>query len=1064
MVVLSSETTGAPLTILLFGPMQVLVQDHPLPHLRSRKALWLLALLALRHDRPVEREWLAGILWPDADPINAATNLRANLSELRHAMGNEAARLQSPGRHTLSLNMAGAHADIVTFDAAILNRKPDALKQAVALYRGPLLEDCSEEWVGQERNVREQDCLLALQTLADTALAAGNHGAAIDFYRRAVSLDPWREAAWRGWMEALAKSGDRNAALQVYREFTELLRSDPRAVPDEETSALYARLRTEARSRASSTAAVIAPPSVVSTAAVPPVVGNLPHPITDLIGREEERIEVAARLRASRLVTLTGPGGIGKTRLAIEVARETAEDGAAYTDGVWLIALESLSEGRLVVPQIALALGLQEEPGRSLLESLTAHLRSKRALLVLDNCEHLLEASAQVAGHLLRECARVRILATSREALGIMGETVWQVHSLSMPDPKHLPAETVPLLQTLKSYESVQLFTERAQAVQKTFALTEYNALAVAQVCFQLEGIPLALELAAARVKAMTVEQIAVHLNDRLDLFTGGNRAAQLRQQTLRTTLDWSYALLSDAERLLLERLSVFAGGWTLEAAEAIAKDEEGIRDKGKGLSASVLNPFDVLMSLVDKSLVVFEEQERKGGGRYRLLEMVRRYAAEKLQARGDEERVRARHRDWFLLLAEESAPHLKSGDQRYWLQRLDREHDNLRVALEWSATNRQQAEAELRMVSALWRFWYVRGDYSEGRQYLRNALDREDAQTRTMARAQALNGAGALAYDQGDNAVARAFFEESLNIGRQWKDVTGIASAMGNLANVALAVGESDAARALYEESLALKRNLDDRPGVALALSNLGIVLRQQGDYAAAKDRFEESLSIARSLDDRIGMARAFLNMGNVAWNQGDTVLERTCIEESLKLFRQLGDKQGIARSLGNLGTALNNTDEWEAARTCVAESLHIFQEIGDRRGIAQAFGNLGDIARNQSDYAAARGFYKDRLDLCQMLEDKSGTAESLEALAGILLAQSQSRHAAQLWGAAEKLRNLLGFPLPDNKRKEHDLQLGVARSALGEAVFAVAWEEGSGLSWEQLAAFTLIEEPGNS
>ena len=750
MASVASESKSTPLTIQLFGSIQVLVHGRLLPPLRSRKALWLLALLSLRHGQPVEREWLAGTLWPDTDPSRAATNLRANLSELRRALGDQNKRLHSPSRSTLSLDLVGAEADVVIIDALLASKKPGTLKEAVALYRRPLLEDCAEEWATQERNIREQGCHQALQTLADMALTAGDYSAAIKYYRRAVGLDPWREAAQRGWMEALAKSGDRNAAMQVYREFAELLRSDPQAVPDEETSALYARLRSEARQQSNAQAAVttkeVAVKETIAKKKLPEVSGYLPFPLTNLIGREEERNEVAAKLRGSRLVTLTGPGGIGKTRLAIEVAKEIVQDGVAYSDGVWLVSLEALSESRLVVPQIASAMGLREETGRSLLESLTNHLRARRLLLVLDNCEHLLEASAQVVSHLLRECSRVHILATSRENLGIMGETVWQVPALSAPDPAHLPKEHSDLLRVLAGYESIQLFVERAQAGQKGFALLPGNALTVAQICFQLEGIPLAVELAAARVRSLTVEQIAVRLNSRLGLLTVGNGAAQSRQQTLRTTLDWSYTLLSEAERALLGRLSVFAGGWTLEAAE----------QTGRGGTIEAEQILNLLTGLVDKSLVTFEEQEENSGGRYRLLETVRQYAAEKLRTQNEEEEVRARHRDWFLLLAEEAALHLRGGGQRHWLKRLDREYDNLRSALAWSETDSQEAKAELRLVSALWRFWYVRGIYSEGRRYLRNALDREDAQERTLARAHALNGAGALAYDQGDYVVAR--------------------------------------------------------------------------------------------------------------------------------------------------------------------------------------------------------------------------------------------------------------------------------------------------------------------
>lgn len=507
------DTPAPALTLALFGPMQVLVQDQPLPHLRSRQSLWLLALLSLRHPRPVEREWLAGTLWPDSDQSQAFRNLRVVLSELRSALGAESWRLQSPSRHTLSLDLTGAEVDVRTFDAAVVSGQPSALVQAIALYRGPLLEGCHQEWVVQEREAREHHCLQALQKLAGTALTAGDYDTAIGYYQRAVGMDPWQEAARRGWMEALAKKGDTNAALQVYREFIAFLKEDPKAVPDAETSALYERLRAEVRQRADTHAVV-----TVEAAPVPRVKGYLSHPLTDLVGREDERIEVALRLQHSRLVTLTGVGGIGKTRLAREVASEVARE---YADGVWLVALESLTEGRLVLQQLASVLGLREERGRTPLQRVTEHLRQKRLLLVLDNCEHLLEASAQVAAHLLQECGEVRILATSREALGITREMVWSVPALTVPDLEYLPQGRATLLRILMGYESVQLFVERAQAVQKSFNLTGSNARLVAQVCRQLEGIPLAIELAAARVRAMSVEQIASRLEDYLVLYPG---------------------------------------------------------------------------------------------------------------------------------------------------------------------------------------------------------------------------------------------------------------------------------------------------------------------------------------------------------------------------------------------------------------------------------------------------------------------------------------------------------------------------------------------------------------
>src|SRR5579871_3480484 len=591
--------------ITLFGPLQVRVQGQLLPPLRSRKPLWLLALLTLRSNRPVLREWLAGTLWPEVDQSQAFANLRPVLSELRRALAAESNRLQSPDYHTLMLDLTGAEVDLLRFDAAIAGGTLPDLEQAVGLYGGPLLEGCNEEWVLQERAAREQNCLQALQKLGEACVAGGDYDAAAVYYRQIVRIDAWQEAARRGWMEALAKKGDLNAALQVYREFVAFLKEDPRAVPDEQTRALYQRLRSEASQRVGTHAVV--PAEVVAT---PMVKGYLPHPITELVGREDERIEVALQLRHSRLVTLTGMGGIGKTRLAREVASEVVGE---YADGVWLVALEALSEGRLVIQQIASVLGLREERGRTPLQSVTEHLRTRRLLFVLDNCEHVLEASAQVVAHLLQECGELRVLATSREALGITGELVWPVSALTIPDPAHLPQSRSTLLRVLIGYETVQLFVERAQAVQKTFLLTGSNARIVAEVCFRLEGIPLALELAAARIKAMTVEQIAARLNKELDLLTGGNRAAQSRQQTLRATLDWSYALLSRPEQMLLQRVSVFAGGWTREAAETVCG--------GDAIEAHEVP--DLLTALVDKSLVTYEKGEQEGEGRYRLLEKI---------------------------------------------------------------------------------------------------------------------------------------------------------------------------------------------------------------------------------------------------------------------------------------------------------------------------------------------------------------------------------------------------------------------------------------------------------
>ena len=1075
---IASETSSAPLTITLFGPMQVLVDGHPLPRLRSRKGLWLLALLALRHNRPVEREWLAATFWPDMDQAQGFANLRPILSELRSGLGTQKERLQSPDRHTLRLDLTDACVDVLAFDAAIATGRPSDLERAVALYRGPLLEGCTEEWVFQERNAREHQCLQALEELGHAALMVGEYGKAIGCYQRMVGIDPWWEAARRGWMEALARSGDTNAALQVYREFVELLRSDPMAVPDEQTTALYQRLRTEVRRLGGSPAEFIqaaAPPA-------PKVVGYLPHPLTDLVGREDERLEVASRLRKSRLVTLTGLGGIGKTRLAIEVASEVVPE---YADGVWMVALESLTEGSLVVRQIATVLGVRDESKRPLLEILIHHLRARRALLVLDNCEHLLLASAEAIGSILQECAQIRILATSREPLGITGETAWAVPALATPIPEHLPSARTTLLRVLMGFESVQLFVERAQAVQKTFALTEENAAAIAQVCARLQGMPLAIELAAARVKTLTVEQIAARLDDYLNLLTDGSRTAVSRQQTLRSTLDWSYALLSDAERLLLERLTVFAEGWNLEAAEQVCSDSTLERRQ----------ILDLLTSLTDKSLVVFVERESHG--RYHLPEMVRQYGAEKRRARGQTDQVRVRHRNFYLALAEEAERNLQGANQRTWLGYLATEHANMRAALDGCREEPDGVQTGLRLAGALYRFWEIHGHYSEGRAYLLEAGARDGADGRTLERARVLNGAGVLAYYQGDYDSARTQQEEALAIFRELGEVQGVAWSLNDLGDVVGAQGDIGAARKLYEESLATFRTLDNRQGIASLLHHLGRVVREQGDYGAARKLYEESLALFRALGNQQSIAWSLHHLGHVAGAQGDRMLAWSLQEEALAIFRELGNTQGVAwtlndlgnmagaqgdygsartlyeesltifRALGNrlgagallrqLGAIVRQQGDYGMARTLYEESLTLFQALGNRQGVGFALSGLGRVAFEQGDYSVARTLYAEGIRILNDAGDKRGVAESLEGLAAVMLAQAEAVQAVCLWGMADLLRTAIGAPLPDNAQESYARQWERVRRMLPEHVFAEAWDSGRAVPWEQAVASLL-------
>ncbi len=636
---------------------------------------------------------------------------------------------------------------------------------------------------------------------------------------------------------------------------------------------------------------------------------NLPQQVTSFVGRDKELAEIKSLLEKTRLLTLTGSGGTGKTRLSLQVAAEML-DGSG--DGVWLVELASLTDPGLVPSTVAGALGLREEPGKPILQTLTEYLKGKRLLLLLDNCEHLLDACAKLADAVLRQCPQVVILASSREGLGIAGELTYRVPSLSLPEPK--VRQTA---ESLTHYEAVHLFIERAQFHQPAFTVTNQNAPALASICHRLDGIPLAIELAAARVRNMSVEDINGRLDQRFRLLTGGSRTALPRQQTLRSLIDWSYDLLNESEKALLSRLSVFSGGWTLETAEQICP----------GAPVADWEVLDLHGSLADKSLLAIDPAGTTF--RYRLLETVRQYSRDRLLESGGGEQWRDRHLAYYLALAEEAGPKLQGAEQTAWFERLEAEHDNLRTALEWSGHDPGSAEAGLRLVAAVWRFWYVRGHLSEGRERLAQALEAGGSDSST-ARAKALNGAGGLAWTQGDYAVARRLFEESLAVFRDLGDRWGMAGPLNNMGLVALEQGDYSVARGVFGESLAILRELRDQRGMALALGNLGIVTMEQGDYAGARGLQEESLSICRELGDRRGIAVALNNLGLVAWSQGDYVAARGLDEESLLLFRELGERRGIAYTLEALAAlaAAEGTPRRAARLWGAAEQLR--EEIG--------------------------------------------------------------------------------------------------------------------------------------
>ncbi|MCW3053742.1 MAG: adenylate/guanylate cyclase protein [Chthonomonadales bacterium] len=740
---------------------------------------------------------------------------------------------------------------------------------------------------------------------------------------------------------------------------------------------------------------------------------NLPRQMTSFIGREREIGEVKQKLASTPLLTLFGPGGAGKTRLALQVGADSLD---RYPDGVWLVELAALSQPDLIPQTIAMALGLREEAGDSLWRTVQRYLRNRHILMILDNCEHLLTACAHLADDLLRACPHVRILATSREGLGIAGEQIYRLASLTLPDPTHAMTP-----EDMGRGEAVRLFIERARAVRSDFTMTLHNAPSVAQLCIQLDGIPLALELAAARVRVLPVEQIEARLNDRFRLLTGGSRTALPRQQTLRALMEWSHDLLSEPERVLLRRLSVFVGGWTLEAAEAVCAEAESAPQGSEwahspsSVSLVPEDVLDLLTNLVDKSLVVYQDQEDEG--RYRFLETVRQYAWERLQEIGEVEQIQRRHLAYFLRFTEVASAKLVGPEQTRWMRLLKADHDNIRTALTWCEAQDDGAEAGLKLTAALWRFWEVGSYWQEGLARYRTALAHPGAAAQTPIRATALQGAGAMARNQANYEMARRLFEEALHI----------RTAMG------------------------------DRLGMALAFNNLGSLDWRQGDTGKAKERYEASLAIRREYQDRRGMAACLLNLGALSQDAGENEAAASFYAESLILWREIGDQGNLTILLTNLGNLAMSRQEYPQARDYYEEGLVIARATEDRYAIALALVNLGSLLCVLHDFARSRVSLSECLSLCREIGEQRLVAYALEANARLAAAQQQYRRALRLWAAADRLRLEIGAPLTSYEQAEQGQQHDSCRTALGDELTAQYRAEGDALTREQAIAYAL-------
>ncbi len=721
---------------------------------------------------------------------------------------------------------------------------------------------------------------------------------------------------------------------------------------------------------------------------------NLPRHLTTFIGREKDIADATAALASSALVTLIGPSGVGKTRLALQIAAEQLD---RFDDGVWLVELATIAEETMLVPAVAAALGVVEHPGRPLLDNVLAHLHARQLLLILDNCEHLVLAAARFCDAALRADPSLRIVATSREALGVAGERLFAVPSLSMPDARR-PATA----EELSRSEAAMMFAERAGLVSPGFRITARNAAAVALLVHSLDGNPLALELAAARLRALPVEQVAARLGDRFRLLTGGSRVALPRQQTLRAAIDWSYDLLSEEERAVLRRLGAFAGSFSLEAAEEICA--------GIGIDRS--DVLDLLTRLVDKSLVIAGERDAEDQG-FRLLETIREYAREHLVEAGEAAEAQDRHLEWHRALVERAKPEFFRGPEpAEWLERFDRSHDNLRAALAWATSSDDRAEAGLSLAAGLWRFWEIRGHLSEGRSWLERVLGQTRGQM-TELRANALTGAGILADAQGDHKASVAFHEESLEVHRWLGSLHSVSYALNNLANSLILAGDYDRALQLQAEALAMTNATGDWRGAAIVRLHMADIVDRLDDPVRARQLFDESLPEFQAHDDPWGIAFACGSYAQIALRRGDVDEARDLVNQAIEQYRYIGDGRGVARMLTMRAEIATEELDRPAAKAAYAEGMAIRFELGDRPGLATALERYSAFIRAEDPTLAAR-----------------------------------------LVGAADALRESIGSARPTATRAGHERLVEELRTELGADAYRAAWATGRLTALEDILA----------
>lgn len=1026
------------LSVSLLGTFRASLDGNPITQFRTKSVQALFIYLVCEAERPSSREQLMDLLWPGMPQASAQGNMRQTLyrlrkliPEIREKNGETAVPFLITNRQSIQINPdADYYADIHAF-TSLIDNDPE---KAIGLYRGDFLSgfyladsETFEGWANNQRELYRRQALAAMERVTAVSIQNANYEQAIKLAQRQLEIDNLRERSHRQLMEAWAKNGRRREALSHYQKLQQLLQDELAIDPSQETQSLIEIIRTDnlSESKPSSDQESI----FLSNTSTQPK-HNLPRRLTSFIGRERELATITRLIRDNHLVMLTGVGGIGKTNLSLQAGQQMLDE---FPDGVWLVELAPIADPEMVTQTTAHALGLRPASDRPILEVLLDFLKDKESLIILDNCEHVIHTAADLVKTLLQACPDITILTSSREALGVPGEMIYQVPSLIVPR-----ATQQIRIDEWERFDALRLFVERGTAVLPDFQVTEDNFQSLVQICQRLDGIPLALELAAARLKVLSTEQILHRLDNRFKLLTGGRRTALPRQQTLRALIDWSWELLSNSEKILLQRLSVFSGGMRLDAVEAVCASDE--------LDAYEI--LDLLTELVNKSLVISRREQGKET-RYFLLETIRQYAQERLTEAGDSATYRDRHLDHFLQLCQQSELELISPDQVAWLKQLEQEMDNLRIALNWAEDT--DVEAGLRIIVSSRLFWFERALMQEGEAWLERLLKKSDGVT-----------------------------------------PEAVASAMIRQAEFAIWTN-FDRAKLILEDGLAFSRDINYQLGIAWCLTLLGIINRD--DRKHQKNLFIESIALFRVHEDKYGLAHAliwagffelmhdhdqasaflaesealYIELGHVGgkvaiqgilgyreMSQGNFAAARLYFEEELAISESIG-KYRTSWALLRMGNLHYWLGEYNKAEAYFKKSLSLRQQIDSSVNENWGHAHLGYVYLGLRDYKLARKELIEALHLFQAGGVRDGIGFTIEGLARMATDLEEPKRAIRLFAWTDGLREEVQNPRPPVEEaavaqvKERILQM------IGEEAYLKAYEEGKSMSQDEAIAYAL-------